>query len=925
MSLQPDQLIEVFISSGCGEVPEKQKYNYVREGLKQLINSTGFANAYTFESEGASTISAGQHYSFALEDCDVCLFLIDNQDGVYPGVQEEIDLAKKHAKKSLFYFCDQRSKEETPLQKSLMGSKYAKSKTIHDLKDIIGDGAKDLINDLINIYKQYCKGRLIAQDNPLTEHSTGFGLENISLFSDSIPSKDILANIDRCVEFFSKLILDFTYEKTDKTGNLDKLMIAFLPALFMGANDFESSLDSLLVEIKKHQSPNQFVVTEKRYEAIRKFFSGEQESCVNHLKEAFQVAKQNSMPEWFINDILIDLRNQDFYLQESRNSFAYNQDFQQNLDGSQSMLFYPLVDRLDSNYYEGIVKDAFDNKINSPETVHFGTELDRYLRFLANIYVIALYNGSLTHLQMLYQRVKFISFYCATKYSDWNLKKMLLKTTIITGNQNEIDGVIRCFDDLLSKMNGIDAYDIFSFSRNVRITHRQIISKLKTFGVVAYYLDDENFNLIWSDLFEIISKWIEDEDSIISIGQAIFSAIERSYLRISQDQIIDIICNCVHHNKRRFYNDAFRLIWRCVDLNEAAKENVESLIDVVIKIVKDPDERNQIYSLEKTLINLRKKDRELTEQLDEVISEEMPDFYSTVYRLETTKDKEKDMPIFLSSYIAQIQRSNEVQGTDGTFYEESVPPHNTVKNIISQNEIEFSDDLINSAFQFSCQTLLKENERIETKINAIELLVYLLKSRPAIEHHNREIIQELLTNKPKVEKAKAILTNLGETNLRLSALLLYSCLGEDVSADLLIALANIGDDTLSNRNATAGFLNFLQADNSPLSDEKMGQIILQQAIEWCANSDFGTRWNAVQLLFLLLRDIENKDVVCNQLVKLMDTDNVYIKNRILRNIHLLLNVDNETYKYVIQKASVDTNYVVRKVASEVRTELEFVS
>ncbi|WP_303862730.1 hypothetical protein [Alkalibaculum bacchi] len=70
-----------------------------------------------------------------------------------------------------------------------------------------------------------------------------------------------------------------------------------------------------------------------------------------------------------------------------------------------------------------------------------------------------------------------------------------------------------------------------------------------------------------------------------------------------------------------------------------------------------------------------------------------------------------------------------------------------------------------------------------------------------------------------------------------------------------------------------------------------------------------------------MQNIENKNVVCNQLVKLMDTDNVYIKNKILRNIYLIKDVDFETYKYIIQKASVDTNYVVRKVANEVQMEI----
>lgn len=920
MILQPEHKIQVFLSSACGDEPEKQKYKFVREALRLLIDSTGFAQTYVFEDKGASSASAGQHYSSNLEDCDLCIFLIDNNDGVSQGVQIEIDLARKYNKKSLFYFCDQTSKNETPLQKMLKGASYAKSKVVHDFKDLIERGPADFLNDLINIYRDYCKGRLIFQEESSSEQPSNIPLENVPLFSDTIAHKDVLTNVDGCVNYLSKLILDISADNEEKTGSLDKLMLAFLPVLFEGADNYEDSLNLLLHELLNIQTSKQFVVTEKRYKAIERFFSGDLEGCLLQLREALQWAKQNDLPDWFIKDILIDLRNQEYYFQESRNSFNLKQEYQIELDKSQSLLFYPLIDRLDSNFYEGIVKEAVKNKTQAPETVSFGNGMGMHIRSLAGLYVIAIYNGSLTHLQLLFQRIKLISFYCAMQYSDWNIRKLLLKTTIISGNQKEIDGVIRCFDDLLSKMDENDAYEIYSFSSNMRIAHKQIIYKFEAFRIVSNYLDDEKFNLIWSELSAFISNWIENENSITTIGHAIFPAIERSHLRISQDQLIDVICNCIHHNKRLFYNDVFRLIWRCVDLDKASKESVESLLDVICTVLRDPDERNHISCLEKALYTLRKKNRKLTEELDKVISEEMPNFYCRTYRLETTNEEVNDIPKFLESYIDQIQNDNELQGRNGTFLGRPDRPHITVKNIISQSKFDFSDDLITSAFQSSCQTILKEYEETEAKMDAIELLVYLLRSRVTVKQQNRTIIQEVLTSKPKVENAQAFLTNLGETNLRLSALLLYNCMGENVVTDLLITLVDIGDDTLSNRYASAGFLNYLNADNSSLSDKKMEQVILQRAVAWCANTDLNTRWNAVQILFLLLRNLENKDVVCNQLVRLMDKDNVYIKNKILKNIHLLKDVDYETYNYVMLKASVDTNYVVRKVVTEVKKE-----
>ena len=90
--------IKVFISSICGV----EKYDNVRANLKKAIEDTQIADVYTFESEGASSLPAGSHYRLALEDSDICIFLIDNADGVTPGVQNEIDTVKKNSINSIF-------------------------------------------------------------------------------------------------------------------------------------------------------------------------------------------------------------------------------------------------------------------------------------------------------------------------------------------------------------------------------------------------------------------------------------------------------------------------------------------------------------------------------------------------------------------------------------------------------------------------------------------------------------------------------------------------------------------------------------------------------------------------------------------------------------------------------------------------------
>lgn len=156
LSIFPRQKIKVFISSICGV----EKYDKVRDELKTAIERTQLAYVYTFESKEASTLPAGNHYTWALEDSDICIFLIDNTDGIKPGVQAEIDTVKKHNIKALYYFCDETQKEKTALEQSLMGAHFAKSKTVHNFSELSQDGAQALIDDIVAVYHYYCTGKI---------------------------------------------------------------------------------------------------------------------------------------------------------------------------------------------------------------------------------------------------------------------------------------------------------------------------------------------------------------------------------------------------------------------------------------------------------------------------------------------------------------------------------------------------------------------------------------------------------------------------------------------------------------------------------------------------------------------------------------------------------------------------------------------
>jgi len=95
-------------------------------------------------------------------------------------------------------------------------------------------------------------------------------------------------------------------------------------------------------------------------------------------------------------------------------------------------------------------------------------------------------------------------------------------------------------------------------------------------------------------------------------------------------------------------------------------------------------------------------------------------------------------------------------------------------------------------------------------------------------------------------------------------------------------------------------------------------ILLQHLLLWCREENVDIRWNAMSGLLQLMSDERYKSVVCNQLVRAFDTDNVYIKNKVSWHINEIMKADKPTYEYILQKAATDTNYVVRKRYSKIR-------
>ena len=904
--LTPRQKIKVFISSICGV----EKYDTLRAKLKQLIEGTNLADVYLFEDAGASTLTAQQHYIWDLENSDICIFIIDNFDGVNSGVQKEIDDAKKHNKKSFFYFCDENSKTPTAIQKGLTGPNSPKYKVVHSFEDLLG-GAQSLIDDITDIYKYYCEGRFEPKEN----NEVQVALTEETWDASLIVNKTIIANTDRCKLYFHKMFSKF--EKDEQgTSDFDDWCARFLPILFEHVSIRTFNTSMFLEELKKHQSNEHFSAVEKRWEAIQHYFDGKLTECVESLEKALEIAKKNNLSEWFIKDILIDLRNKRYELLETENKICIEDPAQKELTNSQHAIYYPLIDRMQGDLYEKFAEDSFKTKIQSPHTISLGYNITQ-TDIISNCYVVAMFNGSLTYLLLLHDRIKTLAFWMSSKFSNWEFRMLLLREIIFDGSKKELTSLHRAFPDILVKLNHSDAMVLYDYCSNHPTKHRRMISQLKALGMVGYYLDDESFSKISNEIVESINNWIQEETPVLSIGEYIFKSLKDIAHRMDQEILADICCRFIDRGFSRFYSDMFEMISSKVDITKLSQESAKNLISHVMSVM--DDDKVRIPNLETVLVGFRKQSFELTQELDKTISEKLPQFYENTYRLETSSE-DKDDIFFIKEYTEQINTHNSEQGKGGVYRGYASFPHETIRNILCIKGKKIELDVISSAFKASCETLLCDNQTITTKCQAIDLIMYLLCQYPELKAKDSEIIENVRSNITQVLNCNIRFfdSNVSDISLKFSYYLLLALFDQTLSLRLLEVLPYAQNEIPDQLRICKTILCYLENDKNISIESQLESILLHTILTWIDAENVDIRWYCVKILFLLGRNEALNDIISYQVINLIDNDNAYIKNLIQRFIGES-NVDSGTKEYVFSKCENDNNFVVRRVYNELKS------
>lgn len=912
--IAPNIKLNVFISSMCGDNDERRlRYNLARSWLRDRIESTGFADVYLFEADGSSPGSASDEYRTALLRSDICIFFIDNEDGVPEGVQVEIDEANKHSIKSFYYFCDETKKEKTLLQQSLLHANCAKSTTVHSFEAFCQQAAQDFINHIAKIYKGYCK--------PIQALSESSGLQatgNVSseLMVDAaytIPIGSIEA-VDLCKHYFFSMFPFYFHTEEQHTCELDKRCARFLPILFEGKTIEDFNVSLFWGELEHQQTSALHSVVKTRWEAIQNYFLDNLQACVAKLKDAYDQACKVGLPTWFLQDILIDLRNFQAEINNEKNIFWSPNIFgQQELKRIDRPLVYPFLDRLNSNFYQNLLDEQWKEESKSLHTVTIEDPISKFIDPLAKLFVTAMYYGSLTELLLIKDHLKRLALYLSRRFSDWKCMLLLLKLSVLEGRLDTIDRYTRVFPQVLPQLNANEALEIYLFCSNEPTHTLRFKAQLAAYYTVGYYLDDTAFTTVTFQLFEEIRTWLEDDHKSVTLINNAFKAIRGVVVRLSQNDWVGLCCDFWEKGFIQWEYDYLELLSQYIDVKHLSSTLFQRLFHLIEDSILKDASCTQLPPFYQLIIVLRKQNKDMTHILDEFIAEKKPVFYSGTYRIDTTDDPQTDYPDFFKKYVKDILKANATQGVDGHYSYYTSNPYQTLQNLMQNESVSFSDDLIDNAFIAAGGTLLAPKQLLSDKCCAADLLVFLCLRYPNVIARNPELVARLSSaNENLWGNAYDGCTNLTEVALRFAVLLLYHCFKKNVLSELLMTLAEIQQASANQIRAARSLLVFVQSySKKGTLPTPINTLILQQAIYWDNSSILELRALNMKLLFALLINKENLPVIQEKLVQAIECGHAVIKCQILAGTVASKAIDDSTRNYVYKKCAQDVNFAVR--------------
>lgn len=885
--MQVDRKFKVFISSSCGG-----KYTYVRKALKKMIEDTGLAIAYVFESEPGSSEEVVSAYLEEVAECDVLILLVDNVDSVSNATLSEYNLAKKLKKKMLCFFCDETKKEKTEIQREMENPGSPKYELVHCFADIPGKVFDTLLQDLVNRYRSKLLEDIKQDIEPEINKKVSITTERLS--------KDILHEYSLLDNPIADKLFGENKDDNKTPTRLNELLAYFfkvtLAELPFDGQRFKELKESIL---GNHEEPIKSLIR-IRLEALENYYANNLDDCVNSLKKAISYIKENQpMAEWLLNDVAIDLRNIINLRDNINGIFSVENEGQKIIDTSNENVVFPELDRITSSISNNAIKNYKKIALQSLyTTTFFGYQ--EIFKDLSSYFCVAILYGSITHIRLLPEKCAELLLPICLETNNISYYAEYIKNTIISNELKDLDESLRVANINTVLMPFINIEGLLAKIPNIPIDKRRDEARINVLKYFGYYYSESTFACEESWFFNHIKH--QKTSSIIgNINTLIFETIKKCIHRFSQNNIIEYCIQCIQSKNAV-------LIQKCVSLTydiDFASANMEWQEKFKLVLI-DNVTTNALWS---AIIQFGYKCTIDWTDLKETVKQKAPQFYAGLFSLEFVFKEKTDLYSQIIKYISTINSRNETHGNlKISAYANDL--YGTIWNIIRINNLQLTwDELI--PILSACEgTILAEKQVPDAKIKSLTLLLNL-------KNYYSGCLEWLSWGKNIFQNQECVLkasyVGVFDKTSRYAVLFAYELLKLlfNKENDFLMQLLNLPIADAYDILVCLKVLDDIDKNLRNNFSNEIKMAILQLANTLSKHKELDIRFYSVKLLIWL-----TDTVYCSQaldcLSQCFDNGTAGIKATILYRIKEI-HGDSSIVSYIKQKALVDPNYWVRSI------------
>ncbi len=701
-------------------------------------------------------------------------------------------------------------------------------------------------------------------------------------------------------------------KKDIQSSDLDGYCLAMLEVL-LGEKKFDNTnTTSLLEALNGFQSPKLYEVVSQRWKAISNFYNGDLDGAISIMQSIYNnYSEDAAIPKWLINDMLIDWWNFDIIKQRATNIIDYS--IQDKINQQNSLIFFPLADRFSVDISDDILDRDFNITTSSPfsNTLYNNEHLFSYT---TNYLFTAMFYGSYTHLILTLKQIQKILFDVVQRENSLLDKIQLMKISILLGNEKDFSKIMYKYGSSLSHSTSKEILDLYNLAETKPILRQRTNWKIILFKELGYYLSDTDYETVSNEIIGLSSDWTNEDGFSVDLIRQFIEALKSNKDRLAQEKTVNFSVEVLSKKYYRFFDSIFDLL-RQLDILALPPYLTSNLVNQIKELIGDENLKHEDRNLKRLLIEIRRTQVDYSTEIDKLVEQYNPEFYKGEYHLEIFPG---ERAVHIEPYIDSMAARNKVQGKDGQWIGYVDDPYMTIKNILTFDEIPLSEELLSKLLKEITNTLLSETQTYREKISAIRLLLCLKHQNLSNSYDWDNFYKNIKQNIEKVQKGHFGFFELDQTlPLRLHLIILRMTFGDDTLQEMLEILALISNSSNGEIIDSLIALNdFLKAEKHTLAESPLISIIVQYISSFCFHEDPNIRFYTVKVLYELI-DSKYSSFVVSRLAKMMDDDDDFkVKWAIIHQVELIKTYSTSTFNYIISKAKIDNNYLVRKAVEK---------